>query len=831
MMIHIKDTTPIWKRGPLQFFLIATLIFSGGQIFSQSNKEEQIPNKVVGIEKMDVKESPTELNYSAAFFRERWLHYGFDAFIDNSLRSTVYQIETVGDISTPDRMAFSLHGSSYLWNKFYFDGIRINDPWQAGNSMYKPNLLHTGLSAGLNEFSIDFRPEDIEQAFVSVDLNTGGLGGVTGFTQPMIEWFHSTADDRLKIPINERRKIRTAVNAYFALPGNEKGSYLTGNISHGSRTFPDFSFEGLQSFYPEQYTNAFFHYRSTTDRGWFREKGVLLSYLNRDHHYAELYYGKDETSMFNAVNATIYGKTTKDNIQTIASLSLGYRGTKHVEPNFSRNILDQDGEGYEPWYPDSDDLLMSLQFDQEREMISGLQFFFKTYNSILQFEPGTKKPGNAIYMGNYDTVIPLYHVKWEARSFMAGLLENRAGFKFEKDIGNKLNLSMSTALSFDGFLLRGKSKLSPGYEGNLALEYSPFRNLALGIHFGKKNIPYNAEHLRFFSDDYLNGKWTYWNDESGDLAIQDNEAGPLYKYSGGLYHQMALDLEQGSYLYLDIPIEISWGKNKFFIYNYYKQFLNQWNIEYALGPGSIGHFTQKGGEDIFFLDEAPTYVAVPLSRSFIADQSGEASPLLSNPHFFGNTFGYSRVTDRLYLSVCWTSFQIQTFSALGHGLLHNSVGVLSESLANPNTRINSLGRADADRGFMARALVTYKINESFSTSFQFRWIDGQPFSKFLYYPESSGGYDQLAIVPYISKGNNPWPNGGGPREDGFFNNTLRVEYSNYLKDTRFGIVLSVYNMFDFRTNLSEYVFPEGNERYVLEYTVPRGAMIRLWAEI
>ncbi|HRY98002.1 MAG TPA: hypothetical protein P5550_02995, partial [Bacteroidales bacterium] len=313
---------------------------------------------------------------------------------------------------------------------------------------------------------------------------------------------------------------------------------------------------------------------------------------------------------------------------------------------------------------------------------------------------------------------------------------------------------------------------------------------------------------------------------------EEAEARGDYLYSGGAWHRWTGGLRQPGLVFLDLPIAFSTGKyGTLFLHNHYKQFTRSWDVRFAGDALDYGHYEDRDGQAVFFFDRPPRYEVVGLERSGMQAVTGYGGWFRSNPHAMGNTIGFRREAPRFYLDLAWTSHMIIGYSAMGYGFMHNSPGLLSESLAQPNTRTRMFGRSDADRGYYAKLLLGWKISKSLSTSFQFAWVDGQPFTKFLYYTDEDQAQRQLALWPYVERGNSGWSGDFGPREDGFFDSVLRMQYQRAFGGHSLGMVLSVYNLFDFGTNLAEYAFPEGDSRYVLEFTAPRGMMLRVWMEM
>ena len=166
-------------------------------------------------------------------------------------------------------------------------------------------------------------------------------------------------------------------------------------------------------------------------------------------------------------------------------------------------------------------------------------------------------------------------------------------------------------------------------------------------------------------------------------------------------------------------------------------------------------------------------------------------------------------------------------STMGNGPLHNNVGVLSESSANPNTDYKLIGRLDQERAYVAHLLLAYRVNEmlSFSTSVKFK--DGQPFASFETKTITDvNGNNQLAMRNERTKGINPFDHDFGSREDAFFNVEFRTNYRFNLGNHQAELQCYIYNLYDFGTELTEYAFlPVAGRRRAMSLNIPRGLML------
>jgi hypothetical protein len=191
---------------------------------------------------------------------------------------------------------------------------------------------------------------------------------------------------------------------------------------------------------------------------------------------------------------------------------------------------------------------------------------------------------------------------------------------------------------------------------------------------------------------------------------------------------------------------------------------------------------------------------------------------------------------------------------MGNGPLHNNIGVLAESSANPNTYVSlsETGlpyqgncRLDQDKSFILRMQVTYNPNKYLSLGFNGKFKDGQPFSTFTAVPQTINGHDQVALVHSDAKGINMANDAFGKREDAFFNLELKATGRWWVRDIPMSLEVLCYNLYDFGTALTEYTFDGykhatyphwtqelGNEtmknsRTSMSLCIPRGLLVTL----
>ena len=94
----------------------------------------------------------------------------------------------------------------------------------------------------------------------------------------------------------------------------------------------------------------------------------------------------------------MYGtKTFSNGGKLVAGLSWALSQVKHDSLEFARNILDQDGEAFDPWYADGNTNEVSLSAQYDQRLLPWLRVHAEGYNSFVHFNPTTEAWSNDVY--------------------------------------------------------------------------------------------------------------------------------------------------------------------------------------------------------------------------------------------------------------------------------------------------------------------------------------------------------------------------------------------------------------------------------------------------
>ncbi len=767
---------------------------------------------------------------SSEYLQDRYLYPNLVHYLDNKNLHITYQSETTGEFNTPDRMIFSVEGSSFRWNKYYLDGFRIDSRYFAGSTLYNPNMRSLDLSLDYIDSKLKFTSIADPKSRISVSYNHGGVGGISPSTASIIHIFHQTATDREYKPIDLRSKIKGSGTAQFDFAIGDYAQNIYANI--GERSFVGFDNTGIYTLYPERFGEIQFAGQMPfTLGGLFDQTNYIVNFAQRDHLNSEFYFSEQESAALKSYSASWYGTHRDDILSYTSGFNIALNNTEHEDLNFSRNVADHDGEGFEPWQPDGSNLEVSYSLTLEKRLNDWLQLKFDGYNSLLYFTPTQNQFENTTFTQlvteKEATMLHLY--EWQSNSFASGLLENSVGLNTEKNISNTLTLRADLDLTLDALLVKGNSIVSPNIEARVGLDFKPCRWFDMELNLARERVSYNIDDIRYLSDDYLSGK-LYYIDENGDK-------GGLFTTAGGAYNTLSKSAKQPTYYVFDIPIHITLGRHQISLLHSYRKYCNNWTTSFDGSYADYGYLENVTIDkdpavdmDLFFFDGGKE---VNYKVGSYADGIMGDNPFTSTPFYFCSNVEYSYTSPKFYFSINWQSYMMSGLSTMGNGPLHNNLGALSQSSANPNTylvvedaesKYAAVGRLDQDRAYVARIFTSYKITDKLKVAMSAKFKDGQPFS--IYYTEvksNNPGQNQVAIIPVTSRGINTATTNFGTREDAIFNIDLHVSYATKIANRNCEFGAYCYNIYDFGNELTEYVFDQGIPgRRAMSLTIPRG---------
>lgn len=759
---------------------------------------------------------------SSDFFKQWYLTTDLGHYLDNYSDYVVYETETTGEWNTGDMNIFSIAGNSYRQNKYFYNGMRVNSRALVGHTFLYTNMGQMQYALNYHTGAMYFVDDTTQLQSISITGNMGNLGGISPGTKQLINLFHSSGEERTMDtrPINLRNHIIGAgtLNATFAIPYNGKKYYQHVYANTGWRSQTAFDHTGITDLYTTPYYTIQLDGQIPIPHKTLDQLSYYLITNGRGDLYSELLYNHNEVADQQAYTAALYATKSFDNAgKLIAGVNWGLTKIMHDTLQFERNLLDQDGEAFDPWYADGviNELNISLQYDQP--LLPWLRVHAEGYNSLVHFAPTTNQWTNHVYLQSIadKSRTSLYNYHWQSNAFTSGILENEALIIAEKQFTPKFKMQAHLGVSLDAILLKDKSVVSPNWLAKLALDYTPTWWFHIGLNLSHNRMSYTWDETKYLSNDYLNATIRY--DDQTCLAT-----------TGGKYHAIDKSLwaHQPSYAVLDIPIRFTFDKqarHQFTLLSSIRKYYNTWFTDYT--DGLENNMIQHEG--LYYWREGEKHYTVGVQPMDL--MSGRVGG--RTPYYMSNVAKYSYTGKKWFVSFSWQSYLMAGLSTLGNGPLHNNIGVLAESSANPNTYkveresnwpYQGNCRLNQDKSFILRLQVTYNPCKYFSISLNGKFKDGQPFSNFIAHTYTQNGHRQVAIYNDDAKGINMANTWFGKREDAFFNFDLRMTGRWWIKQIPFQLDLTCYNIYDFGTALTEYTFDKYDYPTYSHWTNDRG---------
>ena len=770
----------------------------------------------------------------SSFFHDWYQTTDLGHYLDNYNDYVVYEAETTGEWNLGDRNVFSIAGNSFRQNKYRLNGMRIDSRAQVGHTLLHTQMDRTGLALDYHNGVLSFTDDSIQQALIRLTGNIGNLGGISPGTKELINLFHSSGEERTmdSRPMDMRNHIVGAgtLDATVVIPAYGKRYYQHAYVHYGQRKLTAFDHTGISGMFPSEY------YTAQLDGELPIPQNKVIDHLNyffvtngRTDYGSELYFNANELADNRAYHAGVYATKLFANEGTLVlGLSYEMNDTQHDTLAFERNLLDHDGEAFEPWYADGQlhSANLSIQYDQP--LLPWLRVHAEMYNSLIHFNPTINQWSNLIFTQSFNEKepTPLYTYHWQSNDFTSGILENEALVIAEKEVIDGMKLYGHLGVSLDGICLgEGKSVITPNWLAKIAMDYEPCWWFRFGVSLSHHRMSYTWDEVRYLSNDYMNG----------EIRYADNT---LLATTGGQYHtpDKELWMRQPSYAVLDLPIQFTFGpshRHRFSLINSIRKYYNQWFTDYA--DGLDANMVKEG--DFYYMREGEKQYAVTtqpldLMSSTIGGRT---------PYYMSNLVKYTYTGKKWFVMVSWQSYLMAGLSTMGNGPLHNNIGSLSESSANPNTYLakeemdkgllyQGNCRLNQDKSFIMRMQVTYNACKYFSIGFNGKFKDGQPFSNYRTIAYTSpSGHPQIAIYNVDAKGINMENAEFGKREDAFFNFELRATGRWWVKNVPMSLEAMCYNIYDFGTALTEYTFDQSfkHGRRTMSMCIPRGILFTL----
>ena len=373
-------------------------------------------------------------------------------------------------------------------------------------------------------------------------------------------------------------------------------------------------------------------------------------------------------------------------------------------------------------------------------------------------------------------------------------------------------------------------RVAPSF--SMGIEYLHQKIVSLSLSLGRENIAYTSEWGLFLARDYLYSQNYIWRDQNNN---RENDGGneqsdTLHSTSGSAFHSLDQNFKQPHYYYLYFPLNFHLPKNVVLGMSMkYRIYKNQPWVTYDGALEKYGSTRVIDGEEYFVEnDGTKRYLLTNLPTSKFPD----ANFFNDSPIFVGATVKLAWHSLKAFFSFSFTAYLVNSASWYGNGPIHNSLGVIEETMAYPEGK--GIGRNDTDRSYLGRILFSYQFHPVFLASFSLTYRDGQPFGIWSYVvDEDSSEGSHVAWLRKKVNGDNILLYGGefGNREDAIWNMDLRFLFLIPIASDKppLELRLTAYNLLDLALEVLEYISydrPTEN-RAALESQHPRAIEISL----
>lgn len=386
-----------------------------------------------------------------------------------------------------------------------------------------------------------------------------------------------------------------------------------------------------------------------------------------------------------------------------------------------------------------------------------------------------------------------------------------AGLQFSWNIAPRLDLVskiffLSSALRFENEE-NNLALAAPGID--LGLEWRSRGKTRILLAFGA--MPYEVEENvnDFLETGRPGGSVYHWNDLDDDRFVDNGEKGALFASTGSRYHSLDQDLVSPMKYRLLATLSTPIGKKWLFnVKGIIKQVKNNFTVRF---PEEYGFYQEANGYSLYFFNR-------PIQEYRLTNDRYSKNPLYAQ--LLLNITGGQ--PGQWFFNFSFLSHIGMGVTAFGNGPGTNDIGIIDESMANPNSWLNGYGRLDGDRGFMAKLFYAFYPVKDLSLGIGFKYRDGDPFA----FIESLYAHDQWVLYYATIKAEDEHGKKGGPREDYLGDLSIQVTYRFRLFNRDIQLSLALFNILDVGYELSEYVF-SGGSRDAMELNIMRSLRLTL----
>lgn len=521
------------------------------------------------------------------------------------------------------------------------------------------------------------------------------------------------------------------------------------------------------------------------------------NFKNEKYNYKN-YYDYD-LNFISLINNLFYNDFV--NIREDFSYSLYFIRSEfsHINPIFSFDLVDPDGEGLFPIFFEGNFNVLGCNFSNinlTKEKLIKLT----SRNNLFIYSPHNLLYENKIFFqgSEYGKVVTNYCEQIFYNSIDELFLNFKYNIKdyillFNTGIG--FNIYLNNTLKNTLFLTSPFFELK-FYRENKGQKILPYINLY------KQNVYLNFEYIKFLNPDLIKIYLYYKNGNNYEL-INNFDA-----YFVSIDEKIKLPSIWGSLLGVDFILSNNFKINLEFNG---KIILNKFIISFDGDINNYMYSENIDGNLVYFYKSGEKYYLLKNYNNKNLDYS--LSGKLELLYFIKNKF---------FLITSFKAHQVLGITTFGNGFYNNDLLSLDYSFANPNTYTSyidktSYGRTDNDRAYIFNFLLGYNLLDFCWIVLSIKYKDGQPFSVYRILQSSTG---QLAYFYDTIQAENVYGLKGGPREDSLWRIDLTLNFMNIL-------TISIYNILDIGNEFGENQFNLNYDRSALELNYPLTILVKI----
>jgi len=740
--------------------------------------------------------------------------YFYPTFFENFAPDTTVLITENNGFSLIDSPRVYYEGDSYTDFKWSLNGFNIDSALQSGapsvllplSSINQYELR--GESPLHRDYGLNFVSASPGKNFFKLWISNvwphmgSFVTGATDFVSP-----HPTSKERNTFLYSERRQILSNYFVDLALGQRFRNSALSLSFTYFDieRQFNDFSV--FDETFMEKGKLFLFksEYRKAIDDGFYGITAVYNAH-SRDRDKAELgrlpqeTFDKDRKSFFSSFHLN------QNRLHIRFSYSHENENLAPSRLNFLKDLKDNDGEGffpYEKWGSFSGNVFrftLDDAYPLEQHIDTEIKLFADFKYAAIK---GNEKSFdfNPISFDQSPYLVLLWN---QGEEYSNSNAYAKAGTIFQTSLSKDFSVYTKLLVQYSSLRFSDSennlSSLAFGYDLGILFKKNSF-NVLLAY----ERMPYEiGEDVNFFLEKRRPwGTYHFWNDSDQDLKYQAGEEGSEFGNTGGQFHSLdediAIPFRKRFLLSCSTRLSKKFSLN---VKSILKTISNSFWVKFRDEHGS---YETIGDKELYFYSE-------PFTDYSFSNTSFDDEPFYFQ--FLLNIQGQE--TQKWFFSFSFLAQIGMGYTAFGNGPGANDVGLLDESQAHPNTWINGYGRVDGDRAFVGKLYFGFYLAKNFFVAMNIKYRDGNPFA-FIgsFYDHSQWVFFLETIQAENKKGIK-----GGPREDYLTDVSIKMRYDFRLSDWNISIFAGAFNLLDFGSELSEYVF-SGGKRYSNELQIPR----------